>query len=522
MKNKLGIILKTKLTNTYKVKSITKKKLLLYIILFLYIAASIFIMLNEFLTNLYEMLLSNHLQNYYLTTLFSLSSLFVLFFTIFSTKNALFDNKDNDLLFSLPIDKKIILLSRFIGISIYNFILSLFIIIPGLFVYFSNEFLELHALLVIILLTLCSNIIPTILASLFGYLIALITSKSKHKSRIELISYILFIGLYMLIVYQENNLLELFMKNPDLFTKILKYIFFPIYLINLSITESNYLYIFLYLLCTFGLLFLFIFLLNKKYYQIIMRLKIEKSPANFKMSTLKRNSPMLALTKKEIKRYFQSAIYVFNTSFGMILLLIASVASFFYKPIELLSMIGEDATSNSFMLVLYLILFTVSFSATTNSSISIERNNFWILKMLPMKEKEILKAKKYVNLLLILPVAILSLILFLSSGYITGLELLALIIITIFLSLTIANFGLICNLLFPKLDASNDTVIVKQSTSAMIGIMVPIIFVVIYIVITESFSQNLIIITTLILSIFLSIITNLILNTWGIKKYRSL
>ena len=109
MKNKFLTILKTNLINTYKLKAITKKKLILILILASYIAVSIFMMLNEFFTNVYQMFDKVNLSNYYLTIVFSITMLFSFFFTIFSSKNALFENRDNDLLFSLPIKKKTIL-----------------------------------------------------------------------------------------------------------------------------------------------------------------------------------------------------------------------------------------------------------------------------------------------------------------------------------------------------------------------------------------------------------------------------
>lgn len=479
-------------------------------------------MLNEFFTNVYQMFDKVNLSNYYLTIVFSITMIFSFFFTIFSSKNALFENRDNDLLFSLPIKKKTILLSRISSILIYNFILGLFIIAPGLYVYIINIALTPKIVIIITLLTLFSSIIPTILASLFGYLIALITSKSKKKNIIELISYTVFIAIYMIAIYKGDLVLKLFIDNPDLLTKVLKYMFFPVYLINLSITSSNPLYIISYIALNIAVIYLFITLLNKKYYKIIINLKNQKTSSNFKLNKTKITSPRKALIKKEINRYFGSAIYVFNTAFGVIILLIASIASIFYTKEKLISLIGTNIDASSFMLIFYLLLFVIGFSVTTNSSISIERNNFWILKMLPLKTKNIFLAKKMVNLVLLIPVIFLSLIIFILTNYITISEALYILIIAVILSITIANFGLIINLLFPKFDAPNDTVIVKQSPAAFIGIMIPMIFFGMYIGLIFSLSYHIQLLISLVLSLLLLIISSIILNTLGIKKYQTL
>lgn len=481
-------------------------------------------MLNEFFTNVYQMFDKVNLSNYYLTIVFSITMLFSFFFTIFSSKNALFENKDNDLLFSLPINKKTILLSRLSSILIYNFILGLFIIIPGIYVYIINIALSPKIIIIITLLTLFSSIIPTIISSLFGYLIALLTSKSKKKNVIELISYTAFIAIYMIAIYKGDVVLKLFVNNPDVLTKVLKYMFFPVYLINLSITSSNPLYIISYIALNIAVIYLFITLLNKKYYKIIVKLKTQKTSSNFKLNKTKITSPRKALIKKEINRYFGSAIYVFNTSLGVIILLIASIASIFYQKDKIIALIGTNLDTSSFMLVFYLLLFVIGFSVTTNSSISIERNNFWILKMLPIYPKEVFKAKKSVNLLLLIPAITISLIIFKISNYITFTEMIYLFILSTAASFLVSNFGLICNLLFPKLDAQNDTVIIKQSMSSLLGIIIPMILIVIYMIVIDSLNlnQNSILILTIIIISILLIATQIILNTWGVKKYKKL
>ena len=127
-----------------------------------------------------------------------------------------------------------------------------------------------------------------------------------------------------------------------------------------------------------------------------------------------------------------------------------------------------------------------------------------------------------VNLVLLIPVIFLSLIIFILTNYITISEALYILIIAVILSITIANFGLIINLLFPKFDASNDTVIVKQSPAAFIGIMIPMIFFGMYIGLIFSLSYHIQLLISLVLSLLLLIISSIILNTWGIKKYQTL
>ena len=70
MKNKFAIILKNSLINTYKLKSMTKRKMLLILLLVVYVFSSIFVIFNDFFGNIYTMLNSINLNMYYLTIIF--------------------------------------------------------------------------------------------------------------------------------------------------------------------------------------------------------------------------------------------------------------------------------------------------------------------------------------------------------------------------------------------------------------------------------------------------------------------
>lgn len=522
MKNKFLIVFKNSIMNSYKLRSLTKRKVILVLILAAYIIVSLYMIFNDFFLNIYEKLNLLNLANYYLIFLFIIVSFLSFFFTIFTAKNALFENKDNNLLFSLPIKKKIILLNRLTNLLLFNFLISFLVMLPGLYIYITNSDLSFNIIITILILILFVSFIPTILSCLFGYLIAIITSRSKNKNIIELLSYITFIALYFLIIYKGDILLTKLFNNPDLLNKLLKVIFYPIYLIYLAISNNNLLYLIIFILINILVIYIFIMLLDKIYYNLIIKLNTSKTNNKFIMHKNKINKPLLSLIKKELRRYFSSAIYVFNTSFGVLMLLIISFASIFYSSDKIMSILDLDIQTNSSLLILYLIIMVIAFSVTTNSSISIERNNFWILKMLPFKTKNIFLAKKMVNLVLLIPVIFLSLIIFILTNYITISEALYILIIAVILSITIANFGLIINLLFPKFDAPNDTVIVKQSPAAFIGIMIPMIFFGMYIGLIFSLSYHIQLLISLVLSLLLLIISSIILNTWGIKKYQAL
>lgn len=523
MKNKLLLLLKNNFLNTYKIKSMSKKKLFVVILLAIYVIGTIMISLGMFMNTLYKTLNEANMINYYITIVFSISSLFALFFNIFSAKSGLFGNKDNNLLFSLPVKRSEIITSRLIMLIGYNFVIGLLFIIPSIYIYLQYVSINLITLISIFVLTIFFSIIPTVISSLFGYLVAYLTSKTNAKSMFELLFYTLFIFIYIYVMNNSNKLLEVLISNPKTLDIILKTLFLPIYFIHQTISTNNFLYLIGFILINLAILYLFVIILNINYLNIITKLTSQKTKSNFKMTTLKSTSIKKSLLKKEFSKYFSSAIYVFNTIFGVAFMIIVAIASFVYTPDKLFSMVGMSNMS-SYALVFMLLTFAISLTDTTNSSISIEKENFWIMKMIPVNTKDIFNAKTTLNKLILIPIAILSLILLTISGYITQTELLLLSVFTITYGSFIANFGLIANLLFPKLDAPNDTVIVKQSAASMVGILGGIVIFAIMLAISNIKNINNLysISICIVISLILYIVSKIILNKWGVKRFKEI
>ena len=93
-------------------------------------------------------------------------------------KNILFQNKDNDLLLTLPLKKELIISTRLTYLYLYNLVIGLLCLIPGLYIYISNIGISLNLIVLSVILIIFSPIIPTLLASVFGYIISFLTNSS--------------------------------------------------------------------------------------------------------------------------------------------------------------------------------------------------------------------------------------------------------------------------------------------------------------------------------------------------------
>ena len=115
-----------------------------------------------------------------------------------------------------------------------------------------------------------------------------------------------------------------------------------------------------------------------------------------------------------------------------------------------------------------MMLATVS---TSSVSLSLEGRGFWLLKSLPVPLAGVIRAKVWFNVLAGWPLTAACIAaLWLALGFAPA-QGLALLAVSAALSAFASLGGAAANLLFPRLDAENDTIVCKQSLSAMIGVL---------------------------------------------------
>jgi len=234
---------------------------------------------------------------------------------------------------------------------------------------------------------------------------------------------------------------------------------------------------------------------------------------------------MNTLIRKEIKRYLSSPIYIINTSFGLLLSLAGTIMLVFddsiLESLELLKTAGIDLPISIIFYVF--ILFIICMTQITASSISLEGRTIDITKSLPVDAKEILKSKMLTSFIIEIPFFIISYLIFIIKFKINLLHLLFLIILIFVSVLFISSLGLIINLKYPKMNAKNDTEIVKQSMSAMISTFVSLVIsmgsIILIIYLTKYLDIDLIIILHLLVLAILSLISYIYLMKKGSVEY---
>ena len=127
--------------------------------------------------------------------------------------------------------------------------------------------------------------------------------------------------------------------------------------------------------------------------------------------------------------------------------------------------------------VVGIVVFCIVMSNTSCVSISIEGKNLWILKSLPIDEMDIFKSKILLNILLTIPISMISfLVIGIKLNF--GLNTIILVMISIvLLAIFSATLGLFINLLYPKLEFTSDVQVVKQGASVIINMISNLLYV---------------------------------------------
>lgn len=502
------------------------KKILIPLFLFIIVSISI---------GVYAYMMANVLHPYKLT--YIMLSMFIFVVTIitfiegiYKSQGILFEAKDNDLLFSLPIKKSKILFIRIFKLLLFQYIYNLMFILPAFIVYIYFENPGINFYLVSILMTFLIPIIPTIISSTIGYLIKLFSSKSKKKKIVQtILSCLVFLIIFFLSMNIEDFINNLATKATGI-NDILVKIYYPIGIYINLINKFNILDLLKLLFINIGLFIAFTLLSSKYYFNIISNsknntIKVEK----IKDSSLKKKSKIYSLSIKELKRYFYSPVYMFNTSFGLILVLVMSILLVVKGSSSFNIILGNYNISSALPLsLLYyeLIFFALSMTTITSSSISLEGKTINITKSLPISERTIFKSKILTSFIIELPLIVIGELVYFIMLKPNLFYMLSIIIISLLLILFSSLMGLIINLKYPKMNTSNDTEVVKQSMSSIISVFIGMALFILNIASIFYLKKFIIyeyIITIQILIITLSnIILYYILMKYGINDYRKI
>lgn len=535
----LFVLLKNSFINSTGINSLTKnidsskekKKLTITTLTLILIAIVIWFMSTSYSIALATVLKPMGYLDLILIIAVLVSSILSFITSIYKAQGTLFSSKDYDLLMSLPIKNSTILTSKILSLMSINYIETALIIIPASIVYFIyNGNLSWSFFCVLLIGLIFVPMIPIIASAIIAVIITFISSRFKHKNTLTIVVGMIATLLIMVVLINMQNYINKFIANSEFIVNGLSNIYLPALYFKNALVNFDLVSLAKLIAVSIIPFIIFIFVFSKTFKVINGKLSESYKRANYKIKKLKTSSITKSLVNQEIKRYFATPIYVMNTAIGMVLLVAGSIATLFISKETLAELFKYPEIVNIIPIaILVVLIFTIGLSCTTNSSISLEGNRLWILKVLPIEPKEIFKGKIITNLIITIPAVIIANIIFYIGLKYNFKYLMLNLLISIVFCVLSSVIGLIVNLYFPKMEWTNPTTVVKQSASVMITILSIFLLILgvvgITILLTYVFNiNNMDIILVIVLAVFLIMLFISIktLNNIGSEKFNKL
>ena len=501
-----------------------KSKIVLPIVLFSLVAFSVGVYALAFGIVLKEI----NLTYVMLTIFMAIVTLLTFVEGIYKSQSILFDSKDNDLLFSLPIKRGLILFSRIFKLLLFEFLYNLMFLLPAYVVYIFLEGPGISFYLLSLLMLFLIPIIPTVISCFIGYVIKLLSSKFRFSKIAQTIFTSLIFIVFFIGSLNISNYMDALAKNATSINEIILKIYYPIGAYINLINKFDILLFIKMLLVNIIPFIIFIVICQKSYFKIISKSNKKLKKKNKKYEIVNRK-PISSLTRKEIKRFFSSPVYMFNTSFGLVLLLVLSIGLIFKGKETIVNLLSVYGLNNSIPIELLfygMIICLLFMTSITSSSISLERKTINITKTLPIDYRIILQSKILYCLIIEMPFVLASIILLIFKFNFSIIFIIQTIIVSIVVIFLNAVLGLLLNLKYPKLDSNSDAEVIKQSMSTTIAVFVGLgLFFVSLILITilnHLLGFTLAVTIHILVLIIISLLFYCLLMKKGPKEYQSL
>ncbi len=401
--------------------------------------------------------------------------LFGLFGSVFQTYASLYCAKDNDMLLSLPIPPKNILISRLFGVWIWAFAFEALVMVPASIVYWT---LVSHSPLVILCCVLMILALPFFilaLSCLLGYVIAKLASVLKGKKNIILaIVAIAGIAVYYYFCARAYEIIEAFLEQAVYYGQVIRenagFVYFFGRAFDGGILDT------LAIVAIIALVFVAMWYVMARSFIKLATIGNAKETVRRPATAQEKKSVLSSLVGKELKRFVSSATYMLNCGLGTVLLPIVGVvllvkgSAIRATLVPLCAQVPILAPLISVGVCL-LICSMTAMNDMSAPSISLEGKHIWIAQSLPIPTWKILWSKILMHLLLTVPVTLFAsicAIIALRPSF--SIAVFAIVLPLLFVLFT-AIFGVAVNLKLPNLKWTNETVPVKQGLAVGLSLL---------------------------------------------------
>ncbi len=474
---------------------ISGAKAALYALLYLYVTLVFAALATMIACSLGSVFLPLGFDSLYFGLFITVAITLVFVFSIFETKSGLFECRDNELLLSMPIKPRHIVLSRIFTILIYNYLETAIIMVPAIVVYgiFGGS---LKGIFGAVIVTLMLPLLSTALSSGVGYLVALISKKLRNSSFLTTAISLVFLAAYFV---GYNYLLEgvdsLAEMSPEMAMALAENLGFFGIVGTVAMLEPLSVAIFAAL--SIGSAAIAYILISRSYISIVTANRGAKRIA-YRAKRLEKRSVFSAMVAKELRAFFSSATYMLNAGLGAVFTVVIGVIALVNKAeltdaASLLPLLFdgiEDISGFISAQIAAALVLVSSMTFISAPALSLEGKRLWVIKSMPISARCTLFSKAVPHVIVSgVPTLIATVLLIIAVE--PELSFWPFVILTPLLATVFSSLlGIVIGTALPKFDYQSEVQLIKQSLSTMVSM----------------FSMMLVGIGTMALNIWLSVV----------------
>ncbi|MGM9669895.1 MAG: hypothetical protein ACI3VZ_09125 [Faecousia sp.] len=391
--------------------------------------------------------------------------------SVFNTYASLYRAKDNDLLLSLPVPVKYIMITRLLGVYLMGLMYSGVVMVPVVIVYCFSGYATAMGMVGSVLLTVMLSILVLTLSCFLGWVVAKISAKLKNKSLITVVVSLGLLAGYYYVYFKFINGLADILLFADTLAEKLRSAAYPLYVLGMAGAGDpvNLLIASGVILALFALT---CYIMDRSFLKIAT-VSDTGVKTRYREKTAKVRSVDQALLSREFGRFAASPTYMLNCALGTVMMPICAVA-LIVKGREFIGMMSVLFLSTPGLLELIAVAVMcciVSMNDISAPSVTLEGKSLWIAQSLPVDPWQVLRAKLKLHLLLTeIPCLLLGIafVAVMQPEVVPGVLML---LIPLLYGVLTALVGLAVNLKVPNLNWTNETVAVKQSVGVLITLL---------------------------------------------------
>ena len=408
--------------------------------------------------------------------LVAIAAVMALITTIVKAPDALFRTHDLDMLLSLPIPARTVATARVFKIYSMNLMFTLLILVPGGVAYGvmaapASMFYVSYALC-----ALAAPMIPAVIASLIGVLVAMAGAAMKRLRYAGLaLMFVALIGVVVGSTYLSSATasMEMLMDFARGLTDLVSHIYPLAPLYERAVLGGDILALLAYVGGSLLVMLLAGALFGRVFVRLNSFLTAHTRKKRFVLGAQKRKSARSALLAREWRHFLSINSYVLNSAFGPILSLIAVIALAVLVPAETIAMFlqAEGLGDVPLAALPFILSWLIGIAPTTACSVSLEGKNLWIVKTLPIPASEWLLPKLRLNLQLFTPFAILDSLVLAWMFRAEGMALAVMLLMPVLMGAFSALIGLAINCKFPRFDWTSEAKVAKNSSGTVVAVL---------------------------------------------------